>query len=221
MASSSRKKRARKRGNGKELKDRKGKKRTRKGCNQRKRTRGNEKNRTPTGSKKKRPKALDDKELAKQRRNEHSRKRYAEDSDYREKLLAYQREYQRTHLRAHSPPTPEQQAKYNANERERYATDPDYRAARRAAKRKARRKNELKHKYGLSLEDYQAMLARQGGACAICKGEFTHTPFVDHCHITGQVRRLILPRLQYGPRAFQRRSVQGAGRPPVSAGVPR
>jgi Recombination endonuclease VII len=35
------------------------------------------------------------------------------------------------------------------------------------------------------------MLARQDGKCAICKCEFTHTPFVDHCHITGKVRRLL------------------------------
>jgi hypothetical protein len=35
------------------------------------------------------------------------------------------------------------------------------------------------------------MLARQDGKCAICKCEFTHTPFVDHCHITGKIRRLL------------------------------
>jgi Recombination endonuclease VII len=180
------------------------KKRARKGGNEKKGTRGNEENRTRIGSnKKKRATKAEEKELAKQRRNECARKRYAEDADYREKLLAYQREYQHTHNRVRSPPSPEQQAKYNANARERYATDPEYRAATRASKRKQRRKNELKHRYGLSWEDYQAMLARQDGKCAICECEFTHTPFVDHCHITGKVRRLLCRDCNTGLARFK------------------
>lgn len=36
------------------------------------------------------------------------------------------------------------------------------------------------------------MLARQGGACAICKQAPTRRPlFVDHCHATGEVRGLL------------------------------
>jgi hypothetical protein len=36
------------------------------------------------------------------------------------------------------------------------------------------------------------MLARQGGACAICKQPPTRRPlFVDHCHTTGKVRGLL------------------------------
>ena len=44
--------------------------------------------------------------------------------------------------------------------------------------------------YGLSLQDYRAMLERQGNICGICK-----TPgkplCVDHCHATGKVRGLL------------------------------
>jgi len=44
--------------------------------------------------------------------------------------------------------------------------------------------------HGLSLQDYRAMLERQGKVCGICK-----TPgkplCVDHCHATGKVRGLL------------------------------
>lgn len=58
----------------------------------------------------------------------------------------------------------------------------------------AQRKSALKSTYGLTLEDFDRMLAAQGGACAICKtcvpggpGRFS----VDHCHTTGRVRGLL------------------------------
>lgn len=47
--------------------------------------------------------------------------------------------------------------------------------------------------YGIGLEDYEALLAKQGGGCAIChngpngRGLF----HVDHCHDTGLVRGLL------------------------------
>lgn len=61
--------------------------------------------------------------------------------------------------------------------------------------------------YGITLEDYQSMLGRQSGCCAICG---TNSPFgrldnnarkrkrrtfsVDHCHATGKVRGLLCGR---------------------------
>ena len=53
----------------------------------------------------------------------------------------------------------------------------------------------LKARYGMSQSDYDAMLAAQGGKCAICGtttpgGRFT--PFqIDHCHDSGKVRGLL------------------------------
>lgn len=52
----------------------------------------------------------------------------------------------------------------------------------------------LEQAYGLTLVQYQEILARQGGVCAICKnghvgrGSQLH---VDHCHETGRVRGLL------------------------------
>lgn len=49
--------------------------------------------------------------------------------------------------------------------------------------------------YGITLEDYNQMFAKQNGTCAIC-----HTPpehrrlAVDHDHMTGEVRGLLCSR---------------------------
>ena len=52
----------------------------------------------------------------------------------------------------------------------------------------ANRKSHLKRKYGLSLEQYDAMLAAQGGVCAICHQPRPEerTLHVDHDHATGR-----------------------------------
>lgn len=54
----------------------------------------------------------------------------------------------------------------------------------------------LKHRYGITLKDYNDLLAEQKGACAICgrldSGKSTNKAFcVDHCHTTGKVRGLL------------------------------
>lgn len=57
----------------------------------------------------------------------------------------------------------------------------------------------LQHKYGLTLDAYAALLAKQGGGCAICQatiGEVKRNRrlFVDHDHQTGEVRGLLCGR---------------------------
>jgi dCMP deaminase len=61
------------------------------------------------------------------------------------------------------------------------------------------RKRRLKHRYGLTLEDFDRMLDAQGGVCAICKKcdpkktksrEFANL-VVDHDHVTGETRGLL------------------------------
>jgi hypothetical protein len=58
----------------------------------------------------------------------------------------------------------------------------------------------LKKQYGITVEQYEEMLAAQGGACAICgrteDGIHPRTGkprrlAVDHCHDTGRVRGLL------------------------------
>lgn len=48
----------------------------------------------------------------------------------------------------------------------------------------------LRHKYGITVDQYEAMLASQGGKCACC-ASVMEPPFVDHCHRTGRVRALL------------------------------
>jgi hypothetical protein len=49
---------------------------------------------------------------------------------------------------------------------------------------------QLKHKYGISVEDFDALMAGQGGCCAICK-ESKKRLGVDHNHSTGAIRGLL------------------------------
>ena len=56
----------------------------------------------------------------------------------------------------------------------------------------------MKKTYGITLEDYNLMLERQNGRCAICNGQEIfrgkgkiHNLSVDHCHASGKVRGLL------------------------------
>ena len=56
------------------------------------------------------------------------------------------------------------------------------------------RKNVLKHRYGLSLEDYANLLKIQNNKCAICGMttlEYAKNFHVDHCHKTTKIRGLL------------------------------
>lgn len=80
----------------------------------------------------------------------------------------------------------ERQRKYVADWKRRH---PEYQKKRRAADS---RRQVLK-KYGITEEDYAAMLARQGDVCAICGGTEPGGKrlAVDHCHTSGRVRGLL------------------------------
>lgn len=46
-------------------------------------------------------------------------------------------------------------------------------------------------RYGLTPEDYAAMLAKQEDRCAICGGTQDRALSIDHCHATSKVRGLL------------------------------
>ncbi len=48
----------------------------------------------------------------------------------------------------------------------------------------------LKHRYGITYEQYKEMYDRQKGRCLICK-EHGERLAVDHCHKTNQIRGLL------------------------------
>jgi len=88
-----------------------------------------------------------------------------------------------------------------------YRAKPDVRVARRKYDhehrhtpqgRHAYRKAALKYNYGITLAEYEDILAAQNGACSICHGkEPAATKFgkkslhVDHNHKTGAIRGLL------------------------------
>lgn len=61
----------------------------------------------------------------------------------------------------------------------------------------AARESHLMRKFGITGADYDAMLAAQGGTCALCdrtaadQKRYTAFLHVDHCHDTGRVRGLL------------------------------
>jgi len=69
-----------------------------------------------------------------------------------------------------------------------------------AERQKRARGNLLMTKFGMTVDEYDSILKRQGGVCAIClnpetwlysrTGEVKRLA-VDHCHTTGKVRGLL------------------------------
>ena len=53
----------------------------------------------------------------------------------------------------------------------------------------------LKRDYGISVEEFNSMLSKQGGLCKLCRKPEQHKTkkklSVDHCHATGKVRGLL------------------------------
>jgi hypothetical protein len=118
---------------------------------------------------------------------EYLRKRKAEDPEFRARKADYQRAYVAANRKW-----------LNAQQRHRYATDPEYRAKLIASSIRHDRRLQLRRKYGMSLEEFDRLLAEQNQVCAICGRTSDKTLCVDHCHQTGKVRGLLCRRCNAG-----------------------
>ena len=82
---------------------------------------------------------------------------------------------------------------HRAWHKKRFAENAEYREKVRAAQRR----------YGLSREEYETLLARQGGACGICKQPVAEPLVVDRSRATGRVRGLLCRRCKAGLVCFE------------------
>jgi len=110
--------------------------------------------------------------------------------------------------------SPEYKNKKNSKRNERYRTDEVFRLSvikrskeYRIKNPTAKRQQDLR-RYGLTIELYDSLLAKQGGGCAICgrkeSGDSKRRRlFVDHDHATGKVRGLLCASCNYGLGNFK------------------
>lgn len=86
----------------------------------------------------------------------------------------------------------------NANKEKKIEADKSYRE-RNPQDSIRKRESMLKRVYGITLEDYNKLLAEQSGKCYICNREpYSNKPLhVDHCHKTGEVRGLLCARCNW------------------------
>jgi len=104
-----------------------------------------------------------------------------------------QREYQRLYAQRRRAASPELRQRHRDYAKARYWKDP-------ATAKLSRKKARLKFDYGITWEQFNDMIAAQGGKCGVC-GVMMGPPArvehgsaaitVDHCHKTGKVRGLL------------------------------
>ena len=101
-----------------------------------------------------------------------------------------------------------------ARMRERYWKDPEKTRARErshyADNKAQHRRNRLKRLFQISVEDYEVMLHKQDGVCAICRqpeslvrGEGSQSLSIDHDHNSGRVRGLLCANCNSGLGMFR------------------
>lgn len=80
----------------------------------------------------------------------------------------------------------------------------------RAVREEAYQGYELKRNFGMSVEEYDAISAKQGGRCAICRQPETVVMrgklmrlAVDHCHSGGHIRELLCSACNTGLGSFR------------------
>ena len=73
-----------------------------------------------------------------------------------------------------------------------------WREANKARADRLSRKSYLRKKYGITIEQYEAMICEHNNVCVICfrspRGNGSRAKLhIDHCHETGKIRGLICP----------------------------
>ena len=140
-----------------------------------------------------------------------------DDPERKQRKRAYMKRYLETYQRKKL--TPAERAERSRLRRERYASDPDHRSKARAQARASNARNpmgkratRLRAEYGLTTEQYHAILAHQKGGCAICgrassgvreKNKRERALSVDHCHKTKCIRGLLCPTCNAGLGHFK------------------
>ena len=102
-------------------------------------------------------------------------------------------------------------AQWNKNNKERYNKNWKAYYKRQIEKRRYHSRDLMKN-YGLTTEDYEILLKKQNGLCAICnRAETSKSPIdesfrrlaVDHDHETGKVRGLLCASCNNGLGCFK------------------
>lgn len=72
----------------------------------------------------------------------------------------------------------------------------------RAQKSSYDREHNLQKKYGISHSQYEELLRRQGGRCALCRSDkplsVSGRFHIDHCHDTDRIRGLLCAKCNLG-----------------------
>jgi len=156
--------------------------------------------------------------------NARRREQRAQDPEHRAKLNAADRAYyaangekmrarMQTYRATHKQQISERRSAYRQANKEKlakwqrayYQENKEVIKERAHASRQARKCNndprlrsfELK-RYGITVAEYDALLEKQGGVCAICRKHSKRRLCVDHCHRTGTVRGLLCHRCNLG-----------------------
>jgi hypothetical protein len=151
--------------------------------------------------------------------------RMAADPDYRERVIEQRKraartpeqnqEYMREYYQQNKDKyklTPEQREQRNEQRRRRYAEDPEYRRKVlediRNIDPSIRRDRRLRNQFGIGADEFDSILERQGGRCAICLAECTtakggRRAVVDHCHRTGRLRKILCSECNLGLGKFR------------------
>ena len=105
------------------------------------------------------------------------------------------KQYKRAYYQAHKE-------EYKTRSRDGYRARKKRDVDRKERRRQSLFKYRLK-KYGLTLQQFDALQLQQAGCCAVCGSTLDHTCHVDHDHSTGRVSGLLCCHCNHGLGEFR------------------